>query len=63
MHFISDFSFYKSERVTVCDYIRHTNPNFACSNSFDKMVWLMTCENKDKDIVNQFAGFVSTYFT
>ena len=63
MHFIFDCSFYNSERVTFCDYIRDTIPNFACLNSFDKMVWLMTCENKDKDIVNQFAGFVSTYFT
>ena len=27
--------------------IREKNLNFACFNSFDKMIWLMTCENKD----------------
>ena len=56
-----DCSFYNSERVKCFDYIRDTVPNFACLNSFDKMVWLMTCENKD--IVNEFAEFVSTCFT
>ena len=61
MHFICNCSFYNSERVKFFDYIRDTVPIFACLNSFDKMVWLMACENKD--FVNIFAEFVSTCFT
>ena len=61
MHFICDCSFYNSETVKFFNYIRDTVPNFACLNSFDKMVWLMTCENKDT--VNKFAELVSTRFT
>ena len=61
MHFICDCSFYNTERVKFFDYIKDTVPIFDCSNSFDKMVWLMTYENKDS--VNKFAAFVSTCFT
>ena len=61
MHFTCDCSFYNSERVKFFDYIRDTIPNFACLNSFDKTVWLMTCENKD--IINKCAEFVCTCFT
>ena len=53
--------FYNSERVKFFDYIRDTVPTFACLNSFDKIVWLMTCENTN--IVNKFAEFVSTCLT
>ena len=59
MHFICDCSFYNSERVKLFDYIRDTIPNFACLNSFDKMVWLITFENKNI-IDNKFTEFVST---
>ena len=61
MHFICDCLFHKFKRVKSFDYLRDTVPNFACLSSFDKMVWLMTCENKD--IVNTFVEFVTTCFT
>ena len=61
MHFFSDCSFYNTRIVKFFDYIRDTIPNFSCLNSFDKMVWWMTCENKDS--VNKFAEFVSTCST
>ena len=61
MHFICACSLYNSERVICFGYIRDTIPNFACLNSFNKMVWLLTCENKD--IVNKFAEVVGTCFT
>ena len=60
MHIICDCSFYNSVRGKFFDYIRDTVPTFAFLNIFVKMVWLLTCENKD---VKKFAEFVSTCFT
>ena len=41
--------------------IKQVTPNFASLNSFDKMIWLMTCENSY--ILNMFAKFVYTCFS
>ena len=43
------------------DYIKHEIPNFASLNSFDKMIWLMTCEHSD--ILNRFAEFIYICFS
>ena len=53
---ICDCSFYNYKRVKFFEYIRNTSQNFASLNSFDKIIWLMTCEIND--IVNKFAELV-----
>ena len=60
-HFICDCSCYESERFKLFDYIKQETPNFASLNSFDKMIWLMTCVNSY--ILNMFAKYVYTCFS
>ena len=61
MHFICDCSFYNSDTVKLFDYIRNATPNFASLNSFDTVIWLMTCQNNDIIKINMLN--VCTRFT
>lgn len=60
VHFICDCSYYNSERDAFFKNITDQVPNFASLNSFDKMVWLMTCENTN--FIEEFAKFVHRCF-
>ena len=61
IHFICDCSLYSAERLRLFDYVNHEISNFLTLNSFDKSIWLMTCENSE--IFNRFADFLHTCFS
>ena len=56
IHFICERSLYNAERIRLFEYVNHKIPNFVSLNSYDKFIWLMTCENSD--ILSRFAEFV-----
>lgn len=60
VHFLCDCSLYNSERDTFFNYVKNMVPSFGCLSSADKMVWLMTCENKD--IIQKLADYVYACF-
>ena len=61
IHFICHCSLYNAERLRLFDYVNQEISNFSSLNSFDKFIWLMTCENSE--IRNRFAEFVHTCFS